>query len=183
MTNGVGPWFSSWTLWIPLFGFLAAAVAWDLHRRRVPNFLVVALAVFGLGANLWFQPVGPALMTSAVGLLAGFSMWFLPYLFKMAGAADLKLAAAIGVWLGPLGVVRASVYAALVGGALALLWLVRFHGLIGGYVYLRTMSLNPAAAARTGNRSPSMRTIPYALALAAGVVCELLRADAFGGLR
>ena len=179
MNIGVGPTLSNWTLLIPFFGFLAAAVVWDLHQRRIPNAIPLALAALGLGANVWLQPVGPALLLTAVGLLAGFALWLVPYLLRMVGAADLKLAAAVGAWLGPLGVVRVSVYAALAGGVLALITLLRSQGVVGSLVWLKTV---PISRGRTPQRGTAITTLPFALAIAVGVVCELLGGDLLGGL-
>jgi prepilin peptidase CpaA len=175
---GVGPTLTNWTLLIPFFGLLAVAVVWDLHQRRIPNAIPLALVTFGLGANFWLQPVGPALLLTAGGLLAGFSFWLAPYLLRMVGAADLKLAAAVGAWLGPLGVVRVSVYAALAGGVLALITLMRSQGVFGSLVWLRTVPI----ARGTPLRGSAMTTLPYALAIAVGVVCELLGGRLLGGL-
>lgn len=160
-----------------LWGLLATAVVSDLHQRRIPNLIPLSLAVAGLTVNLWLRPAGPALVGSGAGLLVGFVLWLPPYTLGFAGAADLKLAAALGVWLGPLSMLRASVLAALVGGALALLWLVRYRGLLGTWVFLQTLSFTPLAGndVRSGERtvSVSSASIPYALALAIGTGLEV----------
>ncbi|UCF19995.1 MAG: prepilin peptidase [Gemmatimonadota bacterium] len=178
MSAGVDPSLSGMTLWLPFLALLAAAVVWDLHLRRIPNAIPLALACLGLVTNLWYQPVGPALLLSAGGLLAGFAFWLAPYLLRIAGGADLKLAAAVGVWLGPLGVVRASVFAALAGGVLALAWLVRSLGFAGSWVFL-TSAVN--LRGDSSGKRPGVTTVPYALALTIGAVCELLVGDFIGG--
>ncbi len=180
MFSGVGSAPSSPALFITLFGFLAAAVVWDLHQRRIPNALPLGLAALGLVANLFMQPLAPALLTAVIGLLAGFFIWLLPYLLRMAGGADVKLAAAVGVWLGPLGVLRASIFAALAGGVMALLMLLRHHGLLGSWVLLKTARHSRGGIASAA--SPKVSTLPYAVALAIGVACELLSLDLLGGL-
>jgi prepilin peptidase CpaA len=103
-----------------LFTALLVAVARsDIAARRIPNRLVGALAVLGLVAAVTVlrEPVGLA------GALAGFGLalaiWVPFWLLRVLGAGDVKLAAAIGVWLGPAGVVEASVLATLAGGVLA----------------------------------------------------------------
>ncbi len=180
MFDGIGVMSQSWTLSIPLFGFLAAAVVWDLYRRRIPNAIPLALAVLGLAANFVLRPVGPALLVSMGGLLVGFAFWLIPYLLRVAGAADLKLAAAVGVWLGPLGALRASFWAALAGGILAILWLLRYHGMLGGWVYLTATRRTRRRDERRGELKREI-SVPYALAIAAGVACELLGFDLPGG--
>jgi len=180
MSFGVGSAPLSPALLITLFGFLAAAVVWDLHHRRIPNPLPLALAAMGLVANLFLQSLGAALLTAVTGLLAGFVIWLLPYLLRMAGGADVKLAAAVGVWLGPLGVLRASIYAGLAGGVMALLMLLRYHGLLGSWVLLKTARHAQGGIASAA--SPKVSTLPYAVALAIGVAFELLSFDLLGGL-
>jgi prepilin peptidase CpaA len=180
MSLGVGSAPLSPALLITLFGFLAAAVVWDLHQRRIPNLLPLVLAAMGLVVNLFLQPLGTALLTAVTGLLAGFVIWLLPYLLRMAGGADVKLAAAVGVWLGPLGVLRASLYAGLAGGLMALLMLLRYHGFLGSWVLLKTARHSRGGIASAA--SPKVSTLPYAVALAIGVAFELLSFDLLGGL-
>lgn len=180
MFYGVGSTPLSPALLITLFGFLAAAVVWDLHHRRIPNPLPLTLAAIGLVANLWLQSFGAALLTAAVGLLTGFVLWLFPYLLRMVGGADVKLAAAVGVWLGPLGVLRASIYAALAGGILSVLWLLRHHGVLGSWVLIKTTRLARGSVASATASSPASGTLPYAVALAIGVALELF---GFGLLR
>lgn len=180
MVTGVDSMLVSTVMWGAFFGLMTLAVAWDLHQRRIPNSLLLALAVGGLGANVWLQSPGPALLFSVGGLAAGFVLWLPPYALRLVGAADLKLAAAIGVWLGPLGCMRASILAALVGGVLALFTLIAHYGWLATFVRLRTITLgygdpSPGSSARAP-------TLPYALALLLGVVLQLLSLDSTWGL-
>ncbi len=155
-----------------LYCFLVCAVYWDLHRRRVPNILSVGLACAGLAVNAWIWQLDTALFMSLGGLVVGFLAWLPPYLLRLAGGGDVKLAAAVGVWLGPLGALRASVYAALAGGVLALLWLWWHRGVLGGWVALRLLpvTLRTRGAERSAENRPAL---PFALAIAAGAAFEL----------
>lgn len=164
-----------------LWGGLGAAVAWDVAGRRIPNAISLGLALSGLAVNLMYRPLAPALFVSFGGLLVGFCIWVPPYLLRLTGAADLKLVAALGVWLGPLGVLRASLYAAAVGGVLALLWLWRSQGFIGSWVFLRALPQRWWSI--TGVRataSPGV-SVPYAVAIAAGVALERFGPPLLGG--
>lgn len=164
-----------------LWGSLGAAVAWDVAGRRIPNAVPLGLALAGLVVNLMFRPVAPALVVAVGGLLVGFCMWVPPYLLGWTGAADLKLVAAVGVWLGPLGVLRASLYAAAFGGALALIWLLRHQGFFGSWVFLRTLPQRLGWVTRVrASASPGV-SVPYAVAIAAGVALELFGPPFFGG--
>ena len=167
-----------------LWGLLGAAVLWDVLRRRIPNPIPVTLALAGVAVHLWTRSPGIALLSSLGGLLTGFVVWLPLYVFRLTGAADLKLAAAAGTWLGPLGALWASLYAALVGGLLALLWLWRSEGLMGGWVFLRTFPqrvFGGAVALRA--TAVTGASVPYALAIAAGVALELFGASLLGGMR
>ncbi len=81
-------------------GGMALAAGFDLRERRIPNALNLALAA--LGAAFAFARGGAGgLGASALGLLAGMGLLFLPFYFRWFGAGDVKLAGAIGAWLGP----------------------------------------------------------------------------------
>lgn len=182
MLNGVDSALLTSAPWLLLWGFLAVAAAWDLHHRRIPNVIPLSLACVGLAVNVWLRPLTAALFVSVGGLLVGFLLWLPPYLLRFAGAADLKLAAAVGVWLGPLGALRVSIYAALIGGVLALLWLLRSQGFLGSWVFLRMVPhWAPRVVAR---RSSALNvSVPYALAIAVGVALELVSGPLLGGPR
>ena len=167
---------------IVLLALVAVGAIWDVHRRRIPNRRMLILAAVGLCVSLWLRPLPLALLLSLSGLLAGGVVWLTPYLFRMVGAADLKLAAAIGIWLGPLGVLRVSFDAALIGGGMALLWLVWSRGALGSWVFVTTLP----RALRVGggnDRPPSAApgTLPFAIAMLIGVGLELLGVSLVGG--
>jgi prepilin peptidase CpaA len=88
----------------------------------------------------------------------GLAAWLPPYALGALGAGDVKLFAAAAAWLGPRGVLPATLYAALAGGALALAWVVR--GQMAG--------ARPAADGPRRRRRDAR--LPYGLAVAAGVL-------------
>jgi prepilin peptidase CpaA len=96
-----------------------------LAARRIPNRLVAALAVAGLcaAATVFREQVGVA--GAPAGVAIGLAVWMPFWLTGAIGAGDVKLAAAIGAWLGPAGVLAASLLAAIAGGVLAAVVLVR----------------------------------------------------------
>lgn len=156
------------------FALLAVAAVWDLRQRRVPNLIPVALALMGLAVNFWLWLPVHALLLSVGGLAVGALLWVPSYAFRLVGGADVKLAAAVGIWLGPLGVLRASIFAALVGGVIALIWLLWYRGLLGGWVYMRVL---PSAIKTrlSGGREAELTgfTLPFALAIAIGASLQL----------
>src|SRR5262245_15141990 len=92
---------------------LAAAGPWDLPRRRIPNSLNLVIALLGLGvavASRSLVAVGEAL--AGAGVL--FALLYAAYRRRWIGGGDVKLGAAFGAWLGPIG----GMYALVIGAAL-----------------------------------------------------------------
>lgn len=144
----------------------------DLRSRRIPNELVIAILATGWAFALLAPDPGRTLLTSLAGTLVGFGIWIAFYLVGAIGAGDVKFFAAAGAWLGPGPTWRAALLAAVIGGVLALAFLVMEKRL--GSV-LRRLAL--AASARTVgmvHESPSeqgrYRPLPYGVALAIGAL-------------
>jgi prepilin peptidase CpaA len=130
---------------------LAVSVVTDLKSRRIFNAVTYPALALVVGCVLWLGGV-PLLLRSlagAVGCAAplAFAMWR-----GWMGAGDVKLMALAGLVAGaaagwPLAA-TVLLYVAVAGGLQAVLW---------------------AAAARVRDL-PRPRTIPYALAIAAGTI-------------
>lgn len=113
----------------PLLAGLAVPVvlliAFDLRYRVLPDGLTLPLAALGLlAAALSVFPAGPDVVGSAIGCFGtGFLLWVVQQVFRHwrgydgLGGGDVKLAAAMGAWLGPTGCAFAIAVAAF--GALA----------------------------------------------------------------
>ena len=150
---------------------LAAVVRSDLAARRIPNRLVAVLVVTGsvAAATALREPVG---FTGAIaGCALGLVVWLPFWLARVLGAGDVKLAAAIGVWLGPAGVLHASLLAALAGGVLALVVVAR-RGRLSALV--TGLALWVGALQRGRLTRPLVNDtadlLPYGVALAVGAV-------------
>jgi len=150
---------------------LAVAALSDVRSRRIPNQLVGPLAVVGLAAavTVFRAPVG--LTGAAAGFALALAMWGPFWLLRVLGAGDVKLAAAIGVWLGPAGVIEASVLAALAGGLLALCVLAR-RGRLGALTVSLALWVGALLRGRVTKPLASRTTevLPYGVALAVGAV-------------
>jgi len=153
---------------------LAVACFTDLRARRIPNKLVLVLAATGIAFSLVAEPSLGGFGRAVSGLVVGFALWIVFYVLRVLGAGDVKLAAAIGTWLGPSGVWRASLIAALVGGVIALGILVYERRLRRTLERLAvSASVRPLtpieASVQATSETPARRVqMPYGIALAIG---------------
>lgn len=140
--------------WWPTLIVLAVATFTDLRNRRIPNWLVVPFLVGGIVASSWLQGwhgLGQSFGGLGLGLLCyGFLFWM-----GGMGAGDVKLAAAIGAWIGPSQLFFALIVTAMAGGVMVLAW-----ALFGGF--MKDMV--------KGAGNHLRRQMPYAPAIAVGTL-------------
>ena len=95
----------------------------DFRYRKVPNWLNLPLILVGLitqGVFHGWSGLGMGLL----GMLLGFGLLIIPWLMHAMGAGDVKLMAAIGVWLGPLLTFRAFCVGAILAGVIAVAMII-----------------------------------------------------------
>ena len=97
-----------------------AAGASDIRTRRIPNLLVLAGAVAGLGMN-WFLGGTPGLAHAAQGLGLALLFYFPLFALRAMGAGDAKLMGAVGSIVGPGNWFGIFILTAILGGAVGLL--------------------------------------------------------------
>jgi prepilin peptidase CpaA len=164
--------------WWPSFFTVLIAAITDLRSRRIPNWLVVISLLGALvtaGATQGASGLGKSLAGAAVG---GAILGVL-YLLGGMGMGDVKLCAAVGAWLGPAQLLMALVVMGVAGGAMALVWAA-----CGGFLKdsLRGAGDLVCGLGQRGLRrhpsltlgSPGARSIPYAPAIAIGVIFSFL---------
>lgn len=100
--------------------YFILACASDALRSKIPNLLNAALALAGLILN-YVNGGLSGLTYSALGLLLGIGLLFLPWLMGGFGAGDVKALGALGALLGPRPLLHVFVYMAFFGGAMAIL--------------------------------------------------------------
>ena len=106
---------------IALAVLLLAAAVIDLRSRTIPNPLVIGVALlapvawWAAGLPLW--PEAAAQVGVALAVFALFAAFF--YL-GMMGGGDVKLAAAIALWLTPFATLEFIVITSLAGGVVTL---------------------------------------------------------------
>ena len=84
-----------------LIGQFLIIAGGDICKRKIPNAQIIALLATGM--LLAALQVSPLKITVGDALLSGFAtfMTLLPfYIFRLMGAGDVKLAAALGTCLG-----------------------------------------------------------------------------------
>jgi prepilin peptidase CpaA len=160
--------------WWPTFIVLAVATFTDLRSRRIPNWLVIPflLAGFAVSGTLhgWH-----GIVQSLAGLGVGALLFGLLHLMGGMGMGDVKLCAAIGVWIGPSQMLTALVLTGIAGGLIALCWAIAggfvgemFSG-AGELIFgLKRRGLRPHPEMVLNN--PLSRKMPYAPAIAIGTL-------------
>lgn len=164
---------------ILLLATLAIAVYTDLTARRIPNSVIGAAVAVALGVG-WANGGNDELTTRIAGFSIGLLV-FLPFFaLRLVGAGDAKLLAAVGAFAGASNLLPIVLYTLLAGGVLGLAGLVANRSGHRAVANLRLVLFSAAARAHGARISPtdlgleSAARIPYAVAIAAGVVIWLL---------
>lgn len=158
--------------WGALFSvLLVTGCVIDLRERRIPNVLVLAILVCGFVFTATMNQVVPGLARGAQGVAVGFSIWIGFHVVGVLGAGDVKFFSAVGAWLGPGLTWRAALMAAVAGGVLAVVYLLRQRrlgqGLRGLALAASTRSLD---VVRGDLPAPGRVELPYGVALAVGAL-------------
>jgi prepilin peptidase CpaA len=105
---------------------LVVAAVGDIRTRTIPNWLTIAVALAAIPfwwlSDLALWPDVAVRIGVAAALFAAFALAF--YL-GMMGGGDVKLLAALALWLPPGAVLFLLVVMSLAGGAITLFMLVR----------------------------------------------------------
>jgi prepilin peptidase CpaA len=144
--------------WWPTVVVLVVATITDLRSRRIPNWLVLPFLGIGFAASSWMHG-WHGLAQSLYGAGLGLVIYGVLFFMGGMGAGDVKLAAAIGAWIGPNQLFLALVITAMAGGVMVVCNLA-FGGKASGGVADPEMKLS----------NPKRRKMPYAPAIAIGTL-------------
>ncbi len=157
----------------------------DYSQRRVPNWLNLTLILAGFVAQAcFFGWMGVA--TGFWGMLTGLGLLIVPWLMHGMGAGDVKLLAAIGVWLGPMLTLYSFVLGAVIGGVVAVIMIVSTGrlrlacanmALILTKCSTRKTAFSEFASAKSFGETSQL--LPYGVPLTAGTLIVLV-ANMFG---
>jgi len=104
-----------------LFGLLLIAAITDYRTHRIPNWLVLSGALFGVIYNIAVPPfLHASWLWPLQGLGLGFVVFLPLYLLGVMGAGDVKLMAMVGAIIGPIDTVWVLLYTMITGGVLSI---------------------------------------------------------------
>lgn len=104
---------------IVLTPLLITAIYTDLRWSRIPNWLTFSAIGIGIITQAWIAGA-PGALFSLAGLGVGMGLFVLPYACRAVGAGDVKLMAAVGSIIGPLGALSVALLSVMAGGLYAL---------------------------------------------------------------
>ena len=154
-------------VWIAAVIGVAASVE-DLVRRQISNWISGAALVAGFVLHIANEGWRGSL-TALLGALAGFGIFLIFYLLGGMGGGDVKLMAGFGAVLGVSRLLEAALWTAACGGILAAVAI--------GVSTLRGLWRSPGADEKLSRASGGrhrLESIPYAPAIAAGVLLSLV---------
>jgi prepilin peptidase CpaA len=157
---------------VTITALVCTAAWWDFTTHRIPNWLTVSgLAVaLLLRALVGFGSLIPGLEGLGIALAVSLVM----YALRAIGGGDVKLLAAVGAFFGFPKVISALALMAVLGGAFALVSMVR-RGLLPLLIFNTVdlvkswRTLGRAGELRTLD-SPGALTIPYGVPIAVGTL-------------
>lgn len=162
----------------PLMALLVLAAVIDWRSYRIPNWLTVTGAVYGLLFNaVHATSMAGGLATAAIGLFAGLLLMLPLYVIRVLGAGDVKLMAMVGASLGAVATLKAALLIFIVGGIAAIAFAVshRAVGRLGANVrgIVESMVLPGIALWRPGRSGASVGRLPYGVSISAGTIAFL----------
>jgi len=173
---GLASWQTTCAILIP--GVLLAS--WiDYAQRRVPNWLNATLILIGFAVQAacfgW-----SGVSAGFLGMLTGFGLLIVPWLMHGMGAGDVKLMAAIGVWMGPLLTLYSFALGAVIGGITAVVMIVstgRLRMACANFGVILTKCSNPQTLFSEVGSAKSFgatsQLLPYGVPLTAGTLIIL----------
>lgn len=158
---------------IPIAIVVGVAIVTDLRSRRIPNTLTFPAIAAALLVRLVLQGwLGLGL--AVAGAVIAPVVLLAVHCGKGIGMGDLKLAAAVGAFFGPVPAVIAMLVSAVLGGVIAIALLMRRGQLLGDLLALFFINIPflkrkfdaPAA-------TPAGMTMPYGVAIGIGSLTTL----------
>ena len=146
-------------------GFMALCAFTDFRTKRIPNWLTVPAAILGLLFSS-LAPGGIGLAASLGGFAVGMALLFLPWLLGGGGMGDVKMLAALGTWLGPIGILVAFGLGSVLA-AFGMIAVLTANTLAHGFSSTRKHYVAAAAGGgSTATPAKVRRVLPFAVPMA-----------------
>ncbi|HEY9723748.1 MAG TPA: A24 family peptidase [Oscillatoriaceae cyanobacterium] len=159
-----------------LLGIVIIAMVTDLQTRKIYNWLTFPAMLVGLVLNIALGGVS-GLESSLIGLAAGSLLFVVGFLMGAMGAGDVKLMAAVGLWLGWPHTLAAVVYVT-VAGALVAIVSATANGslpkLLNNVKWFFLGLIIPGAKATVALGDSAAPPVPYGVSIAIGTALALL---------
>lgn len=157
---------------------VVVAIITDLRSRRIPNVLTFTAFGIALAVRLIFQGwLGLGIALSGAVVAPG--VLLLLHMGRGLGMGDVKLAMAVGAFVGPTLAVISMLAAAIIGGVLAIALLMRRGQLMSEFFSLCLIGL-PFVKARKHSApvdstpATAALTMPYGVAIGIGSLATLV---------
>ena len=98
------------------------AIYFDLTQKKIPNFLTLPVMLWGLLSYTYLNQFD-GLLFSLYGLLLGIGLFIIPFALGGMGGGDVKLLGAIGALKGMEFIFFATIYTAICGGIIAIIYM------------------------------------------------------------
>ena len=164
---------------LPMILLLVYAAVEDMRVRQIRNWLTLTLAVTGIVNSLVSQHALVSPLQSIAGFGLALAIMVPMFVLRAVGGGDVKLIAAVGAWLGPLGMIQVLVIEKLVGLVIVLVqcaWQGKLTALFRNsatvavnLVHLRELGVDHVSGTGQSCRSID-RPLPYAVPVLAGVL-------------
>ena len=150
----------------------------DLRYKKIYNVVLIPALVMGLLLNTYKYGISGGLL-SLKGFLLGIALLFIPFALGGMGAGDVKLLGVIGSIKGPEFVFLVFLGAALIGGAISVVVMIkqgnfidRFKAIV--FTFLSMLRIIPPVNLLKGKESINVASFPYGVALAVGTFVAYL---------
>jgi prepilin peptidase CpaA len=150
---------------VPVAVFITLCAIVDYRSKRIPNWLTVPAAILGLVYSA-AAPNGIGVLWALAGFAVGMSLLILPWILGGGGMGDVKMLAALGAWLGPVGILVTFGLGSVLA-AFGMIGILAMGVISNGFSPTRKRYLATAGRTTTAaGPSKARRVLPFAVPMA-----------------